>query len=562
MDFIIILLLVIVIIVVYGMTVRKKIYKDVDRLEAWKIDIMNRPVTDEMGMVKSLNMIGQTEELFEKWRSKWDEIVTTDLPDVEEALFDIEDYADKYRIKKANLLVRELNESLQKIEDSIQEILDELQNLVGSEERNRIEIEELKQFYRDVKRSLLAHSNSFGKSEATLERILEEVMVKFRVFDELMEKGDVLAANEVVLSIKVQLERMQLLISEIPTLLKDCQYTIPNQLSELMLGVKEMKDQGFVLSHLQIEKGASLIEGQLATYISQLEQAEIDGAKKGVIELQANIESFYDQLESEALSKNFVNQEIHPIHGSIDYLNDDIINTKKETEEVQLSYQLSNQDIEMLRNMESQINQLLKRFSNVKSSIEDQDIAYSVIKNELEDIRNQIEAVKDSHQEFTEMLQTLRKDELYVKEQLIEMRRMLIESKRLVKKSNLPGLPESYLIEINECNQQVVKIAEKLEEKPLHIPVLTVMLKKALEDVEKMSTETKEMLEQAYLVEQVIQYGNRYRGRSLLMSEKLNEAEIAFRHFDYSRALEESATALEKIEPGALKRIQYLVESN
>lgn len=543
------------------MTIRKKIYKEVDRLEAWKIDIMNRPVTDEMAMVKSLNMVGQTEELFEKWRNKWDEIVTTDLPDVEEILFDIEDYADKYRMRKAKLLAKDLHDHLQKIEDSIQTILSELQELVGSEEQNRVGIEELKQLYRDVKRSLLAHSNSFGKAEATMEKILDHTMVRFKDFDETMSNGNVLAAKGIVLSIKEKLENMQQLIEDLPTLLKECQFTIPNQLSELLQGINEMKDQGFVLSHLQIEKEISLIHDQLATYLNQIEEAEINSAKSGLVELQAKIESFYDQLENEVLSKNFVNQEVHPIHGSLDYLYDEIKETKSETEQVQLSYQLSDQDIEIQKNIETQINQLLKRFTNVKSSVEEQDVAYSIIKNELEDIKHQIEAIKDSHQEFSGVLQTLRKDELYVKAQLNEMRKMLLESKRLVQKSNLPGLPESYLVDITECNQQVIKIAEKLEEKPLHIPVLTVMLNRALEDVKNLSITTEEMLEQAYLVEQVIQYGNRYRGRSLHMSEKLTEAELAFRHFEYSRALEEAATALEKVEPGALKKIHYLIET-
>ncbi|MDF2791644.1 MAG: septation ring formation regulator EzrA, partial [Neobacillus sp.] len=33
-----------------------------DRLEAWKIDLFNRPILDEMSKVKQLNMTGQTEE--------------------------------------------------------------------------------------------------------------------------------------------------------------------------------------------------------------------------------------------------------------------------------------------------------------------------------------------------------------------------------------------------------------------------------------------------------------------------------------------------------------------
>lgn len=560
MEFIIVLILLIVIASLYGVIIRKRVYKEVDRLESWKIDIMNRPVTDELTMVKSLNMVGQTEELFEKWRNQWDEIVTTELPDIEEALFDIEESADKYRIRKAKQLMNELNDRLQKIEDSIKGILDELKDLVGSEERNRVEVEELQQLYRDVRRSLLAHSNTFGKAEAKMESMLDEANEKFKEFEEAMEHGNVLVGTEIVLFIKERLARMQMLIAEVPGLLKECQQAIPNQLDELFSGVKEMKEEGFVLSHLQIEKEIHQIHSKLSEFLLHIENADIEPVKVGITELQLKIENFYDQLEKEVLSKHFVQQEVDPIHVSMNILYEETKETKAETEQVQLSYQLLDKDIEAQKDIENRINTLIKRFTNVKMSVEESDIAFSIIKNELEDIKIQIEAIKESHQEFINMLQALRKDETYVKEQLDVMRRMMIEAKQLIRKSNLPGLAESYLVEIQACNEQIVEIAEKLMEKPLHIPVLSQMLEKAMKDVEKLSLNTEELVEQAYLAEHVIQYGNRYRGRYLQLSEKLLSAEIAFRNFEYSRALEEAATALEKIEPGALKRIQYLLE--
>ncbi|WP_246941255.1 septation ring formation regulator EzrA [Bacillus pinisoli] len=561
MEFIIVVILLLVGFFIYGMIVRKTIYKEVDRLEAWKIDIMNRPVTDEMSLMKGLNMIGQTEELFEKWRTEWDEIVTTELPNVEEALFDIEEYADKYRVRKAKQLAKEMNDQLQGIEDTIKSILLELQELVGSEEKNRLEIEELKQRYRDVKRTILAHSNSFGKAEAKLESLLEEVAAQFIVFDENMNNGDILLAKETVQSIATQLNQMDVLIEELPSLLKDCLYTTPNQIDELVQGVKEMTEEGFILSHLEIEKEVLAMREMLSEYLLQLEQANIDPVKEGIASLQEKIEGFYDQLEKEVVSKHFVQQQVTPLHVELSQLFDETTHTKTETEQVQLSYQLSDKDIEVQKQIETQINQLIKRFTGVKGSVEEKDIAYSIIQNELEDIQLQIEALKQSHQEFVSMLQTLRKDELYVKEKLSDMKKMLLDSKRLVQKSNMPGLPEAYLYEIKECNNQVALVADKLQEKPLHIPALTSLLEQALARVELLSTHTEEMVEQAYLVEQVIQYGNRYRGRSLHMAEKLAEAELSFRNFDYSRALEEAATALERVEPGALKKIQHLIES-
>ena len=146
-----------------GYFMKKKYYKESDRLEKWKFEINSRPVIEEMQKVKQLNMNGQTEERFEKWRNDWDEVITERLPDLEELLFDAEEYIDKYRFKKAKAVHQEIEKILTETEEKINTILRELHELVGSEEKNRTEMEELKELYRESKKMLLAHQALFWK---------------------------------------------------------------------------------------------------------------------------------------------------------------------------------------------------------------------------------------------------------------------------------------------------------------------------------------------------------------------------------------------------------------
>ena len=100
-ELVIIAIVIVLVLLVVGYIMRKKYYKEIDRLETAKLELMHRPVAEEMAKVKRLNMTGQTEELFENWRKTWDNIVTIQLPDIDEMLFDAEEYTDKYRFKQA-----------------------------------------------------------------------------------------------------------------------------------------------------------------------------------------------------------------------------------------------------------------------------------------------------------------------------------------------------------------------------------------------------------------------------------------------------------------------------
>lgn len=543
-----------------GFYFRKKVYKEVDRLELWKIDIMNRPVTDEISKVKELNMTGQTEALFERWRREWDEIVTLKLPNVEEYLFDAEEFADKYRFKKSNEVLKKIKSTLQETEDSIENILIELKELIGSEEKNRIEVGDLKSTYRNLKKSLLAHRLSFGKSELNIEVQLEETNAKFQEFEEATTLGNYLEAREIVLFIKEKLTRIQSYISDIPQFLSECNSAIPSQLDEIIEGFIQMHEQGYMLDHLQVESEVESLRNKLEENKFRLEKLEIDEAKQSLNEIKQSIESLYDLLEKEVAANHFIQQEVSKIEKSLHVLHESSKKSEEETHFVGQSYHLSDLEIQTHKAIVKQIKLLLKQFIMIQDKLSEEHIAYSLIQEELEEVYSQIEIVKDQHIQYCETLQALRKDELYAREQLTEMRKSLVEASRAIAKSNIPGLPGGYKQLLIQAREALEVVVAKLDEKPLNMKLVNQVLTDAQDTVTSTTELTEELIDQVYLAEQVIQYGNRYRSRYRSISESLREAEVSFRNYEYELALEQAASAIEEVEPGALKRIQALLE--
>lgn len=559
MEYIIGGIALLIILFLIGYFMKRKYYSEVDRYESWKIDIMNRPVLDEMSKVKQLNMTGQTEELFERWRREWDELVTSKLPGIEDYLFDAEEYIDKYRFKKAKESLAVIDRKLTETEDKIKKILGELNELVGSEEKNREEIDGLKEQYRENKKNLLSHRHSFGSAEASLETMLENIQAKFIEFDEKTENGNYLEAREIVLSIQAMLEQVSTKMESIPALLHDCQSVIPAQVSELKDGVREMAAQGYVLDHLNADKEVEEISKELTEYRASLEKGDVEIAEQGIQGLKERVEKLFDFLEAEVLAKQYITKTEHEAKETLVKAITESKTLKEETKHIQESYHLNDKELSAQTNVEQQLKGLLKRFELIDHRITENDTAQSLIKVELEEAKQQLDALVEEQKVLMEKLSALRKDEMAARDKVWDLSKKISELIRTVSKSNMPGLSQEYKYLLEDANESIKQVNDKLEEKPLDIPVVQQYLEIAVLTVEKLETSTEEIVETVMLAERVIQYGNRYRSKYPSVDRGLREAEDHFRNYDYRDALEQAATSIEEVEPGALKRIEQML---
>ncbi|MFC0187862.1 septation ring formation regulator EzrA [Fictibacillus aquaticus] len=546
----------VVLLIGYGAWSRRKIYNEIDILEGLKIQIMNRPLTDEIAKVKGLVMIGATEEKFESWRGEWDEMVTATLPGLEEDLFDAEEYADKYRFGKAREIIRQARRTIDSVSSRIEIITGEINELITSEELNREQIIEAKEQFLQAKKYYLTHLRSLGQTASVFDKEFEDIQHKFDEFEQLTSAGSHLEARQILVESANRLHVTKTKMQAVPELLVSVQSDLPSQLRNLREGFHEMEQQGYVLNHIVIEKEIEQLTQDLAEVTEKVYRIETEDSQKELDEMFSKVDQLYELLENEVVSKQFVLKEKEIIAEILNDMRIGMENLREETDIVSLTYQIDHNESEMQKKIEKLYNKLQNRFNLIEESIVTKKDSFSVIREMIEEMKSQLDELQRSQKIYQEMLLNLRKDELHTKEKLKELRRKLLEARRMVQKSNLPGLPEHYLVTIGKAEEYIIEVSKKLDEKPLEIAEVSYVLEKALEAVEEGYDETAKMIETAQLAEQLIQYGNRFRSSYQNVSIRLIEAEIAFRNCQYEDALQIAGSAVESVHPGVLKQME------
>lgn len=530
-----------------GWLSRRRIFRQIEQLEKWKNHIENRPVADELGRIKRLKMAGETEIHFEKWKRDWDEIITQALPDVEEMLLDVEDYANRFRFIAANKLLEEVQEQLGAIESALDTIISEVDYLVDSEEQNRKKMTVVHEQLQDLKRLLQKHSIDLGISYAVWHDLYQQASEWYNQFQDAQQNGNYLQAQELLNRIEEACERLYEAIDECPTLIKVIEHEIPQSLKEVAAAIEEMEQKGYAVSQTGVEEQLERLKKLKAEAVTYMQNGQIKEMKEWKAHIEQEIEAIYQLLEQEVINKQFVERHVTELDEIHHQLSERFKALKKTVADFKAAYSWDQELEEAYQGLDQQF-KAAQRLVDSISAISEPSKHYSQVKPDLDRYLQLHDQLLSGIEQMDNQIQACRRDELAAKEECHNLKRQLSKVRSKLRKSNLPGLPGHVQSGLAMAEEAVAELNSSLESVPLDMHRVQHQLEQAEKQVQSIAQVAETVMEMAAKAEIYIQYANRYRNRDEEIRAILEDAERAFRNWEYQEALELAEEALNRAD--------------
>ena len=530
-----------------GWLSRRRILRQIEQLEKWKNHIENRPVADELGRIKRLKMAGETEIHFEKWKRDWDEIITQALPDVEEMLLDVEDYANRFRFIAANKLLEEIQERLSDIESALDTIISEVDYLVDSEEQNRKKMTVVHEQLQDLKRLLQKHSIDLGISYAVWHDLYHQASEWYNQFQDAQQNGNYLQAQELLNRIEEACERLYEAIDECPTLIKVIEHEIPQSLKEVAAAIEEMEQKGYAVSQTGVEEQLERLKKLKAEAVTYMQNGQIKEMKEWKAHIEQEIEAIYQLLEQEVINKQFVERHVTELDEIHHQLSERFKALKKTVADFKAAYSWDQELEEAYQGLDQQF-KAAQRLVDSISAISEPSKHYSQVKPDLDRYLQLHDQLLSGIEQMDNQIQACRRDELAAKEECHNLKRQLSKVRSKLRKSNLPGLPGHVQSGLAMAEEAVAELNSSLESVPLDMHRVQHQLEQAEKQVQSIAQVAETVMEMAAKAEIYIQYANRYRNRDEEIRAILEDAERAFRNWEYQEALELAEEALNRAD--------------
>ena len=533
----------------------KKIKKQIEKLEYEKNIIESAPITPELSKIEAFLKNEKLEVMYNEWKKRLDVIRNRYIPKITDMIIETEYSLSRMDYKGTTYKLAKLEMEIYKVRTTAEILLDEIKEITTSEERNRAIVTTLKTKYRKLHQTFTETKVEYGAIEKSITLQFENIAHRFEKFEDAMENNEYTEVTKIIKAIDEMIKHMEVVIEETPAIVITATTILPKKIKEIQNIYDSMIIAGYPLSYLNVEYNIEEANKKIEDIIGRLKVLNLEDSLFELKVLLEYFDSLFNDFEKEKINRGIYEENKNIFKNKLDKTNKLVNDIFIQLDDIKTEYNLSNDDIELLKDIRKKLKTLNKDYELLISHTSNNTFAFSKLIKEIELLTLKLSTIEEQLENSLDAIGSMKEDEIRARQQLDEIKLILKESKNKLREYNLPVVPKSYYVELNEASAAIREIVIELEKTPITISVLNTRVDTARDLVLKLYSTTKEMLKTAMFAEMAIVYGNRYRSNMQELDKNLIYSELLFFKGNYHKSLELTINALNKIEPGIYDKL-------
>ena len=315
-----------------------------------------------------------------------------------------------------------------------------------------------------------------------------------------------------------------------------------------------------ILSELNIDNSIKDANKKIATALEKINVLNITDSSVELKTILDYFDNLYNEFDKERLAKKTFDDEMRSVLVRANKLERNNNELRRKTSDYKYSYDITDSDLDILEEISKELKDIKKNYEVIVSHHRNKTVAYTRLSKEMQKLDRALDEVAEKLNTFYDTFGNLKEDELEAREQLDQIKEVLIKAKCKLNEYSLPMVPDYYYTYMAEAKEAIDDVKVELNKKPISIKTLNVRVDTARDLAVKLYNTAKEVVKSAYMAEMSIVYGNRYRSLNNNLDIALIKSENLFFKGEYKKSLECSINAIDLIEPDYYKTLRSTLE--
>ena len=547
--------LIISMIIIVRKHMKNKFNNALKLLERDKNLIISASILSELNKVESLINNKELESKYLIWKEKFKNIKDEEVPKITDELINVEELIKSRKYKEIEKKLAKIELDIYFVKSKSKFLLDEIKEITTSEEKNREIVTKLKTDYREIFVKYNNNKEDYQLISSPIELQFENVDKLFNAFETSMENNAYTEVGKIVKALDDTIGNLSIVIEETPSIILMGKVLIPKKMKDTYSIYEKMEKEGYNLDYLKIDYNKEESEKKIADIFDRLNVLNLVDS---IFELKTILDYYdnlYNDFEREKVSKKMFEEYTRTIGIRCKKILNIIFNINKKIDDIKYSYDLTEDEVKIIDEISLSGKSIKSEYEAIIEDYRNKLFAYSKLCKQMELLNVKLSKTEDKLDYTLKSLGSLKEDELRAREQLEEIKTILSNAKEKIVSYKLPVIPKCYYIELEEATLAIREMIKELEAKPINIKTLNIRVDTARDLVLKLYNTSNETIKTAWMAENAIVYGNRYRYGNREINDGLEKASIAFMKGNFKLSLENSIKAINIVEPGIHKRL-------